>query len=203
MRRACGSTWGGSRRCSISWSSAGQSKVTSGYRCHEERGGLLPLLGLAVLPPSVDGEAERGLGLTARREPQLGVAGDVADQRDAVSVGHRLTLRSSPDPVRVVPLFGGAGASPVGDPFGKTDHLVADDLVREMQGPVELGHHRGLGPAPPRARSSRPSGGSARRRTAACPTGRPGAGRPRGRGSGRWSGRPPPGRHPPPGWSRG
>src|SRR5882672_9208125 len=59
-----------------------------------------------------------------------------------------MVLRS----VRVLTRFGPclltcrrAGPSPGGDAFGKADHLVADDLVREMQRPVELGHHRGLG----------------------------------------------------------
>src|SRR5205814_36008 len=59
-----------------------------------------------------------------------------------------MVLRS----VRVLTRFGpclltrrGAGPSPAGDAFGKADHLVADDLVREMQCPVELGHHRRLG----------------------------------------------------------
>ena len=53
---------------------------------------FLPLVGLAVLPAAVDGQAEGGDGLAARREPQLGVAGDVADQGDAVSVA--MSLRS-------------------------------------------------------------------------------------------------------------
>src|SRR5947199_10196669 len=46
----------------------------------EERHRLLALVGLPVVPDPVDGEPERGRGLTARGEPQLGVAGDVADQ---------------------------------------------------------------------------------------------------------------------------
>src|SRR5438270_12724067 len=58
-----------------------------------------------------------------------------------------MVLRS----VRVLARFGpclltrrSTGPSPGGDTFGKADHLVADDLVREMQRPVELGHHRWL-----------------------------------------------------------
>src|SRR5438132_7010626 len=42
-------------------------------------------------------------------------------------------------------LASGAGPSLGGDAFGEADHLVADDLVREMQRPVELGHHRRFG----------------------------------------------------------
>ena len=65
----------------------------------EERRRLLPLLGLAVLPAAVDRQPEGGGRLAGRGESQLGVAGDVADERDAV-VWHRRPLPAAQSPSR-------------------------------------------------------------------------------------------------------
>ena len=54
----------------------------------EERGRLLPLLGLAVLPAAIHSEPEARRRLPGRGEAQLGVPCDVADEGDGVPVSH-------------------------------------------------------------------------------------------------------------------
>src|SRR5205085_8465766 len=54
----------------------------------EERRGLFPLLGLAVLPAPIDSDPEIGLGLAACGESQFGVAGHVAHDGDVVAGCH-------------------------------------------------------------------------------------------------------------------
>src|SRR5262249_7942256 len=53
----------------------------------EEAGLLLPFLGVAVLPAATDSDTEVRLCRAAGRVAHLGVAGDVANDRD-VAVGH-------------------------------------------------------------------------------------------------------------------
>src|SRR5581483_1368478 len=98
----------------------------------EEAGRLLPFAAVAVLPAAVDGDAEAGVGLAARREPQLGVAGDVAHDGDAVA-GHLL-----PSFLRFRRGWRGPGRPSLQGFLGNADHLVAEDFVGKGEHPVQL-----------------------------------------------------------------
>ena len=52
---------------------------------------LSPLAGPAVLSARVDGEPQAANGGAARGMPEFGVSGQVADEHDAIDVGHSLS----------------------------------------------------------------------------------------------------------------
>src|SRR5690606_837822 len=66
----------------------------------EEGGALLPLLALPVLPPAVHGHAEGGDRGTRGREAQLGIAGEVPDDRDVGGHGASYLAACSSRPRR-------------------------------------------------------------------------------------------------------
>src|SRR6266540_1561090 len=105
----------------------------------EEARRLLPLVGVAVHPASVHRHAEARVRRAARRVAELGIAGQVAHDRDRVAVRHGVSslcvrragarrLRGSVDPLRNV------------------EHLVTEYLVSQGEHPVQLLHRLRLGP---------------------------------------------------------
>ena len=106
----------------------------------EEGRRLLPLLGLAVLPPAVHREPEAGRGLPGIGESELGVPGDVAHQ------GHGVAVRHWSAPPR-------AGRRGGGPPAGH--------LVRQPDAPCAARPRR-PGPTPAPSRPRRPAPPSAR-----------------------------------------
>src|SRR4029453_11028305 len=95
---------------------------------------VAPLAGLRILLACVHGQAELADGGAARRVPELGVPGQVADEDDSVDVGHRYSSPSvgspgpdcspAPDPANASPYpcsrrAVGGGPDGVGPGFGR------------------------------------------------------------------------------------
>src|SRR5690606_12715763 len=99
----------------------------------EEGGLLLPLLGLAVLPAAVHRDGEGAHALPRGGEAQLRVAGDVPADRDRVDVACHDGLLTGVRRSSLLAEEPAAGRLVV----GQADELVADDLVREAQRPLE------------------------------------------------------------------
>jgi hypothetical protein len=71
-------------------------RVAPDRAAHEQRLAVLPLVRLAVERAGGRGDREVGHRRPGRREPQFGVVGQVADDRDDGFAGHRFSV-SSPD----------------------------------------------------------------------------------------------------------
>src|SRR3546814_5797651 len=106
--------------------------VWSSDVCSSDLHLLLPLLGLAVLPAAVHGQPEGGDGLPGGREAQLRVAGDVAYDGDGV-VSHVGLLPGRGGRLGLLAKQAAAGGLMV----GQAHKLVADDLVRKAQRPLQ------------------------------------------------------------------
>ena len=108
----------------------------------EEGGALLPLLGVAVLPPAVDGHPKVVTGAPAGVKRSSG---------SRVRLPTMVTLDDMAYGLLVGSLL--EEAAPGGLTVGQAHDLVADGLVRESQRPLESGRGR----CPPRTRRPRSS----------------------------------------------